>query len=140
LEAEKALALRLLEELGVAASPQLKAELDRPATLNFGALVAYGRGVRSMYGRDLSGAATHFQNAVSLDPNFAAARQKLGQVQQEMTGTVRVARGGRRAAGDLAVEQVSSMAPPSLIDRPGGPVDPAYPTTRAFIVVIVRGQ
>ena len=139
IEAERALALRLLEELGVAASPQLKAQLDSLPTLSFPALLAYSRGVRSMATRDLKGAAANFENALALDPTFGPARTRLDQV-REIAGSVLIARGGRPIIGDLVIDQVSPLGPPSIIDRPGGPVDPAFPTTRAFLVVIVRGQ
>jgi TolB-like protein len=140
IEAERALALRLLEELGVAASPQLKAQLDSLPTLSFPALLAYSRGVRSMAMRDLKGAASNFENALSLDPTFGPARTRLDQIRTEIAGSVLIARAGRPLIGDLVIDQVSPLGPPSIIDRPGGPVDPAFPTTRAFLVVIVRGQ
>jgi hypothetical protein len=138
LEAEKALALRLLEELGVAATPQLRAELEPFATRNFAALLAYSRGVRSMAGRDLPGAAGHYENALTLDPAFAMAQTRLAEVRAEMNS--RSGRRSRRSAGDLALELVSSMMQGSLVDRPGGPVDPGFPTTRAFLIVNVRAQ
>ena len=139
IEAERALALRLLEELGVAASPQLKAQLDSLPTLSFPALLAYSRGVRSLAMRDLKGAAENFENALTFDPTFGLARSRLDQVRTEI-GSVLIARAGRPLIGDLVIEQVSSLGPPSIVDRPGGPVDPAFPTTRAFLVVIVRGR
>jgi hypothetical protein len=136
LEAEKALTLRLLEELGVAATPQIRAELEPFATRNFAALIAYSQGVRSLAARDLPMAATHLETAVGLDPAFSMAQIRLAQVRAELNARS----GRRRAAGDLALEQVSAMIFGSLVDRPGGPADPGFPTTRAFLIVNVRAQ
>jgi len=138
LEAEKALALRLLEELGVAATPQIRAELEPFATRNFAALTAYSQGIRSLAARDLPVAASHLQTAVGLDPNFAMAQTRLAQVLAELNA--RAGRRTRRSAADLALEQVSYIIPGSMADRPGGPVDPGFPTTRAFLIVNVRSQ
>jgi TolB-like protein len=139
LDAEKALALRLLEELGVAASPQLRAELEQPATRNFAALLAYSRGVRGMAQRQLPAAAAEFESALQLDPGFVPAQRRLAEVRAELNATTRSAR-GRRAAGELALEQLTSMMTLSFADHPGGPVDPGYPTTRAFLIVNVRAR
>ena len=140
LDAEKALALRLLEELGVAVTSDVRALIDQPATQSQPALLAYSRGVRDLVQRRLPEAVSEFQTAARLDPQFRQAQTRLGQAriqQAEARGMVRSTSDARRSAGDLALEQVASAMPLSIADRPGGAADAAFPTPRAIIVILV---
>jgi TolB-like protein len=77
IEAEKALAIRVFEELGIQLTPSQRALVEQNQTTNLAAVVAYGRGVRAEANGDASGAVAGFDEAVRLDAGFSAARTSL---------------------------------------------------------------
>ncbi|MGH7559964.1 MAG: CsgG/HfaB family protein, partial [Gemmatimonadales bacterium] len=73
---EKAVVLQLLERLGVTPTPaELRAIEERP-TADLQAFLAFSRGLEAEDRRDFSAAARAFQDAVSRDPAFRAARDR----------------------------------------------------------------
>lgn len=76
LAAEKALAFRLFDALGVVLTPDERAAVEQHPTGSVAALVAYGRGVRLQLAGDHRGATTEFRRAARLDPQFRAARAR----------------------------------------------------------------
>jgi len=77
LDAEKALAFRLFDELGVTLTPQERLAVEQRPTSNVVALLAYSKGVRDeAFGRYES-AAQNYQAAVAADPSFRAARVRM---------------------------------------------------------------
>jgi TolB-like protein len=80
-DAEKILAFRLFDQLGVTLTPRERAAVDRRPTSNVTAILAYSRGVRDeAFGRYAS-AAANFRAAVVADPKFAPAQARLQQVE-----------------------------------------------------------
>jgi hypothetical protein len=141
LEAEKALAVRLLEELGVGVTSDVRAAIEQPATRSQAALLAYSRGVRDLVQRRIPQAVSEFETAARLDPSFRQAQTRLGEARTQQNGergSSRQANSPRRSAGDLALEQVVSAMPLSIADRPGGAADAAFPTPRAIIIILVN--
>jgi TolB-like protein len=92
LAAERALALRVYEALGVTLTPAERETVERAPAPTLSALLAYGAGVRDESRGDVASAALHYDDAARLDAAFARAREaraRLGGV---------ASRGGARAA------------------------------------------
>lgn len=81
LEAEKDLAFRLIDELGVTLTPAERATLAQRPTRNIAAFLAYSRGVRDEAGGRFESAAAEYSQALSLDPSFAIAATRLRGVE-----------------------------------------------------------
>ncbi|AHG93041.1 Curli production assembly/transport component CsgG (plasmid) [Gemmatirosa kalamazoonensis] len=82
LEAEKALALRLFDALGITLAPDERAAVESRPTANLTALLSYGRGVRLQYLGDLRGAESEFRRAAREAPGFTDARVRAGEVRR----------------------------------------------------------
>ena len=80
LDAEKALAFRLFEQLGVALTPRERARVEQRPTRSLAALLAFSRGAEAEAARDFGTAVRQYQQAVRLDPGFTAARTQLRQI------------------------------------------------------------
>ena len=72
-DAEKAMAFRLLEAMGITLSPEEQRALERRPTRNLAALLAFSNGVRAELNRDFDGAVRSYNEAARLDPGFAEA-------------------------------------------------------------------
>lgn len=77
MDAEKALALLVLERLGITLTPAQRAAIEQRQTTRLGALVAFGRGVEAEDRGDAAGAIAAFTDAGRIDATFAAARTQL---------------------------------------------------------------
>ena len=147
LAAEKALALRLLGELGVNLTPAARARIEERPTRNIGALLAYGRAVRyEVYG-DYSRAAAEYRSALTLDPSFSLAGQRLSRVPGATPPP------GIRASSDQSPRTSSARASSVAVDRvnpvffsplgggpragAGGPADPTFPSQIAIVLVTI---
>jgi hypothetical protein len=130
LDAEKALAFSLFDQLGVTLTPKERAAVEQRPTRSLVALLAYGRAVRyevdGLYGES----AAEYQRALRADPGFSLARTRLEDVQS--VAGVRLT----DAAG-AAVDRVNSKTVPNLAERPGGVADPSFPSTRAVVLITV---
>lgn len=82
IDAEKQLAFRVFEMLGVTLTVAERAAIEQRPTGDLSALLAYSRGVRAEARRDFAAAAAEYSAAVRYDPAFAAARANLGAVQR----------------------------------------------------------
>lgn len=142
--AEKALVLRLLEQMGVTLTPRELSRIQQQPTRNIGALLAYGRGVQKSYDGDFRGAAQAFRDAHRLDPSFTGARtRELDARSIGATGTAApVGVPGVRpldAAISTAVDRVNR--PLDLVAGVSRAVstsaDPAFPGTQATIVITI---
>ena len=80
-DAEKSLALRLFDALGVVLSPAERRLVDQVPTRSLTAFLAYSRGARAEANRDFAGAIANYAQAVRIDPGFAAAGQRLTTLQ-----------------------------------------------------------
>lgn len=117
-EMEKALALGIHERLGVELSPAERERVLRRPTANLQAVLAYGRGLESADAGDFARAAEHFREAASLDPGFAAARQRAQSSQNAArAAAVTTAQlsllAGSEGSVDEALESVQALVPGS---------------------------
>jgi TolB-like protein/Tfp pilus assembly protein PilF len=79
IDAEKRLALRIYQSLGIELTIAERERVGRRPTENLRAILAYGLGLEAYDAGDYARAAREFATAARLDPGFAAAREKEGQ-------------------------------------------------------------
>jgi TolB-like protein len=82
LAAEKRLALRIYQSLGVALTVAERERINRQPTQNLNAILAYGLGLEAFDAGYYALAAQQFAEASRLDPRFALARQRAEQSRQ----------------------------------------------------------
>ena len=82
LAAEKRLALRIYESLGISLTVAERELVNRQPTQNLNAILAYGLGLEALDAGNFARAAEQFAEAARLDPNFTLARQKAEQSRQ----------------------------------------------------------
>ena len=80
-DAEKTLAFRLFDVLGVTLSPVERRAVEQRATGSLVAFVAFSKGSRAEAFGDFGAAAAKYAQAVQLDPNFTLAGQRLSVLQ-----------------------------------------------------------
>lgn len=139
LAAEKALAFRLFQSLGINLTPAQRAAVEQRPTQNLAALLAYSRGVRAEVGGDYGAAASEFGNALRLDASFALAGTRLQAVQLRTPPPAQVAAAALSRATSMAVEHVNGVfSAPVGGSHAGGAMDPAFPgtPTRTGTIVI----
>ncbi len=78
-ELEKRMVFSLLDDLGIQQTEAERTRIEEIPTQNLQAFLAYCRGLQREDERDFSGAATFFQQAASLDPQFSAADAGRGR-------------------------------------------------------------
>jgi hypothetical protein len=129
LDAEKQLALRIFEQLGVNLTPAERRQVEQRATQNLAALLAYSRGVRFEVHGDYGQAGQQYEAAMRLDPSFALAGARL----QSVRGGDGAAGGSLQRAAGVAANQVNA----GFASPIGGVTDPAFraPTVTIFIHV-----
>jgi len=101
IDAEKALALLILERLGIRLTPAQRVRVEQRQTTQLAALVAYGRGVQAEAKGDAAGATAAFEEASRLDAAFAVARTH---------GAPAPAAAAQRAASIARVVEVTTQA------------------------------
>jgi TolB-like protein len=107
---EKRIALRLYETLGVTLTVAEREAVEKRATQNLQALLAYGRGLQQLDAGNFQQAAQHFSRASALDPNFSAAAQSAAAASDlALASTISTADLTNRAARDLAPAIPSSL-------------------------------
>jgi tetratricopeptide (TPR) repeat protein len=142
LPAEKELAFRLLDQLGVILSPAERSAVEQLPTKNIAALLAYSRGVRFELEGRYPEAKQEYQHAVQLDPGFQQAQEhlegiettprELAPVQQASAGPVR--------AGDVVTDRINEIfyfGNPAIVSPSQGGDDIQLPTT---IIITVQVQ
>ena len=143
--AEKALALRLFDVLGITLAPSERAAVEERPTANLLALLAYGRGVQRQLEGDFRGARDEFRRAERLDPNFRAARERAAQAralsESGATGSP-VSVPGVRAVDAAVAGTLDRLNRPldlltSVVRSAGSAGDPAFPSTIATVVIRV---
>lgn len=82
LPAEKELAFRLFDRLGVVLSPAERSAVEQFPTKNVTAFLAYSRGVRFETEGRYGDAAREYRQAVRVDPGFQAAAEHLESAKQ----------------------------------------------------------
>lgn len=146
LAAEKVIAYRLFDALGVTLTPAERAAIDaaRPA-VSLAALVAYGEGVQAELSGDVRRAYTSYASASLLAPELASARERasaLRPVASRQTTAPSLLPGVRPIDAAVAGTVDRLNRPLDLFTtytRPlSGPSDPAFPSTVVTIVIEVR--
>jgi TolB-like protein len=132
LAAEKELAFRIFDQLGVNLTPAERALVEQRATQNLAALLAYSRGVRYEVEGRFDAAAREYQTALRLDPSFARAGARLGTVQ---TVAPRAPEQLARVS-QVATERVNATAFQNPVAAQGA-ADPAFPSLMIRIVITV---
>jgi tetratricopeptide (TPR) repeat protein len=102
---QKRLSLRVLAELGVQLTPAERQRVERRATQNLQALLAFGRCLEADDAGEFEQAAQFCAEAVALDPGFQVARDRADRAQSSLTAS-------RQAFTDLT--QLSFTEPGGL--------------------------
>jgi TolB-like protein len=134
LAAEKELAFRVLDALGVTLTPAERTAIEQRPTKRVSALLAYGRGVRDEAAGEYGQAAQQYAQAVHIDPSFARARSRLAVVQQLGGNAESLSRASLTAADGLN----PSLTDPSDINHIGGAADPSFPQPVTVILTITN--
>jgi TolB-like protein len=92
LDAEKTLAFRLFDELGVTLSPAERRAVEERPTRDVAAFLAYARAVHDEIVGDYASAARGFQQALDADAGFALARERLAALPDAAPPTSTLAR------------------------------------------------
>jgi TolB-like protein len=109
LDAQKQLAFRVFELLGVALTPAERAAVERRPTGDLSALLAYSHGVRAEAARDFDRAAAEYERAVRADPSFAAARAGLGALRGGAAAGSSVSRAASLAVSGVNAAEASTL-------------------------------
>lgn len=129
LAAEKALALRIFDQLGVTLTPAERAAVEQRQTQSLAALVAFGQGVRYELEGRFDQAAESYLAALRADPGFARAAQRLDDVRNGLLSRSRVL--------DAAAGRINETA---FLPALGSVADPAFfPTGVSLIITINTG-
>jgi TolB-like protein len=84
---QKQLVFRVFQQLGVTLTPAERQLVDRQATTNLNAFLAYSRGLLAADDGRFEDAARYFQEARSLDPGFGAAGVRFQAAQAAALGS-----------------------------------------------------
>ena len=125
LRAEKELAFRLFDALGVTLTPAERVAVEQRQTQSLAALLAHGRGVRYELEGRLDRAADEYAVALRHDPRFRRAGDRLGALRRNAPGLHR--------AMDAAAGRVNGSAPLPALGR--GAADPAFLPVMVIITV-----
>ena len=143
LAAEKALAFRLFDALGITLTPAERAIVEQRPTANLAALLAYGRGLQRQVEGDFRAARTEFLRAAKLDPGFRGAADRAGQVRSlGETGTATpVLVPGLRPIDGAVSTTVDRLNRPldgiTTLARPASATDPSFPITTTTVVLVI---
>jgi TolB-like protein len=134
IDAEKQLALRLFEELGVQLTPAQRTLVEARQTQQLAALVAFGRGREAEARGDVTGAQRFFGEAARLDVAFTAAVAESRAVPR------RSAAGSganvRRVAA-LSARAINAAAPVRVADAADVPFRDAAPVVQLILSIRV---
>jgi TolB-like protein len=134
LAAEKELAFRVLDAMGVTLTPAEHAAIEQRPTKRVSALLAYGRGVRDEAAGEYGQAEQQYAQAVQIDPAFARARARLAAVREINGNSGSLSRASLTAADGLN----PSLTDPSDINHIGGAADPSFPQPVTVILTITN--
>ncbi|MEO6445159.1 MAG: CsgG/HfaB family protein, partial [Gemmatimonadaceae bacterium] len=144
LAAEKIVAFRLFDALGVILTPAERALVESRQTVSLEALEAFGRGLQADFLGQSRLATAEFKRALLADPGFRAAADRSAGVRAQTRdpGTSSVLLPGIRgidAPISGVVDRLNRPLDVTMQSRPGGgPGDPAFPSTLVTVIVIVR--
>lgn len=144
LAAEKALAFRLFEALGVTLTPAERSTIEAYPTTSLAALSAYGRGVQADFMGDRRRAIDEFEKAIVVDPGFQQARDRAQQLKADAKRSAEAPSvlPGIRSINAPVNGAVDRLNRPidilTSLSRPlGGPGDPSFPSTIVTVVITV---
>jgi hypothetical protein len=145
LSAEKALAFRIFEALGVTLTPAERALIETRPTNSAAALQAYGRAVSAEWSGDWRRAQVEFERAATVDPTFRVATDRAVTARataDAATSTASLLPGLRGVDGPV-ISVVDRLNRPldyiTTRSRPfGGAGDPAFPGTLVMVVITIR--
>lgn len=129
LDAQKAIAFRLFDELGVTLSPAERARIEQRPTQNLAALVAYGNGVRYELEGRLDDAASAYLGALRQDPAFQQAAARLDGV-----------RPGYLALGRALDGAANRLNASAFLPTLGTAVDPAFFPAGTALIIVIGGE
>lgn len=130
LDAEKALAFAVFDQLGVVLSPDERTLVEQRPTRHLAALLAYSRGVRAEAQLDYESARRSFREAVRLDPRFSAAETRNRGVEASAPATNQ---GDLQRAGALAIAGVNAPTLPQVATA----ADPAFRQQLLVTILII---
>jgi hypothetical protein len=131
LDAEKALAFRLFEEMNITLTPAQRARVEQRQTTNLSALVAYGRGLEAEAKGDVAAATEAFREAARIDPGFEAARAHASA--GAATAAPRIAR-----VLDNATQVINSVATTRVADVVDTPAQVAVSGAAFTLLLTIR--
>lgn len=144
LAAEKALVFRIFDALGVVLTPAERQAIERRATRDLGALLAYGAGVQAEYLGDFRTAASEYRRAERLDPSFEGIRERAREARGRSETAVNepIAIPGLRSRDAAVSTTIDRLNRPlDLITgatrSTGGLADPSFPITTATVLITV---
>ncbi len=145
LAAEKALAFRIFDALGVVLTPAERAAVEQRPTNDLAALLAYGAGVQAEYRGDFRTAASEYRRAQRLDPSFAGASRRAQDVRARAeTGvTEPIGMPGLRSRDAAVGTTIDRLNRPldmitGVTRNTGGVGDPSFPATTATVLITVN--
>jgi TolB-like protein len=145
LAAEKAVAFRLFDALGVSLTPAERTRIEARQVTSLSSLDAYGRGVQAELQGDRRRAVDEFERAFRIDPGFGAANVRAAQLKTTASANVNAPTllPGVRQINAPEAGTVDRLNRPldfitSLTRPSGGSSDPSFPSTVVTVVVTVR--
>jgi TolB-like protein len=112
-DAEKSLAFRLFDVMGVTLTPVERRAVEQHATGSLVAFLAFSKGARAESFGDFPAAAASYAQAVQLDPNFTLASQRLSVLQTATSAATSVS----ALNSALLLSRASAMTA-DMINRP----------------------
>jgi len=134
LDAEKSLAFRVFDALGVSLTPAERAAVEAKPTKSVAAFLAYSRGVRFETDGQYYAAAAQYEHAVTLDPTFQLAQQRLDDMRRIINGANALLRAASAANDGLN----PGFALPGSDSRIGGAADPSFPALTSIIIIVTN--
>ncbi|MDX2183948.1 MAG: tetratricopeptide repeat protein [Gemmatimonadaceae bacterium] len=147
-DAEKVLAIQVLQSLGVTLSVAQREAIEKKPTRSFAAFLAYSRGLVAEDRGDFDAALRSYQDAIRIDPGFlrATARQSQASaavsgaqvssnsIEQSLTGTsegsvANGAKSGEVVSGGTSIGTVNSTANNLNPTQSGNQTNSQQPTT-----------
>lgn len=128
-DAEKALAYRLFEQMGVTLTPEERAAIEQRPTANVAAFLAYSRGVRDEAFGQYASATANYQAAVAADPAFGAARARMSGAQAAQQRSTAAAAPVQETKGEATSEAKAEPTAPAstsgAVALAGGAINPS---------------
>ena len=123
IDAEKELALRIFERLGITLTPAQRLSVEQRQSTQLAALVAYGRGMEAEAKGDAAGAIAAFEEASRLDAAFSAARSQASAApaSSSSSSSSKSSVSSAMRVADLAAQAVNAPVAvklPEAVDAP----------------------